>query len=329
MRRPAPLLILPAFLLLAACGAGKVAAPTATDATAADAKPTAAEAEDTPGSPVTLDAEQAGKLGLAVQPAAAAAFREEHAGFGQVWSHEAIAQLVADIATASAAEKQSKAALARLQQLAGSPGAFPADAGESAQRQASSDEAALQLARRKLSALLGDHPPFDAAGPELGDIASGRAKLVRVSFPLGAGPRQTPRELRLIGMGAEPGAKGWSAHAIWNAPADNAVPGYSYWAIASGAGLLEGDRLLVRAPEGAALPGALVPDAAVVVTDDRYWCFIEQPAGTYRRIEIDTRRPVASGYVVDHGVAPGDALVVHGAGLLLARMMGGGAGSEE
>lgn len=332
MRSTAPLLMaLPAFLLLAACGAGKGAAPAAADAAAAGGRPAAAEvkAEAAPGMPVTLAAEQARKLGLELQPAAAAAYREEREGFGQVWSHEAIAQVVADVATAAAAAKQSAAALARIQKLADSPGAFPADAVESAQRQASSDETALQLAERKRSALLGDRLPFKVPGAELSGLASGQAKLVRVTFPLGAGPRQTPRELRLLGLNNTAGAKGWKARAVWDAPADANVPGYSFWAIASGEGLLEGDRLLARAPDGAAQPGALVPDAAVVVSDDKYWCLVVQPPGTYRRVEIDTRRPVDAGYVVNHGVAAGDQLVVHGAGLLLARMMGSGAESEE
>jgi hypothetical protein len=314
------LLVLPAFLLLAACGAGKGAAPASA---ATGVEPAAA-----PGNPVVLDADQARKLGLELQPAAAATYREEREGFGQVWSHEAIAQVVADVATAAAAAKQSAAALARIQKLADSPGAFPADTVETAQRQASADESALQLAERKLSALLGDHLPFKVPGAELSGLASGEAKLVRVTFPLGAGPRQAPRELRLLGLNNDAGAKGWKARAVWNAPADASVPGYSFWAIASGEGLLEGDRLLARAPDGAAQPGVLVPDDAVVVSDDKYWCLVEQPQGTYRRVEIDTHRPVDAGYVVNHGVAAGDHLVVHGAGLLLARMMGSGADSE-
>jgi hypothetical protein len=311
--------ILPAFLLLAACGAGKGTAPPAAEA----------EVESKAGGAVKLDTEQSRKLGLEVQPAVAAAYREEHDGYGQVWSHEAIAQLVADVASAGAAAKQSGAALARIQKLADSPGAFPVDAVETAQRQASSDEVALQLAERKLSALLGDHLPFKVPSADLSALASGQAKLVRVTFPLGAGPRQTPHELRLFGLGNAAGAKGWKARAIWDAPADATVPGYSFWAIASGEGLLEGDRLQARSPDGTVQPGTLVPDAAVVVSDDKYWCMVEQPQGTYRRVEIDTRRPVDGGYVVNHGVATGDPLVVHGAGLLLARMMAGGAGSEE
>jgi hypothetical protein len=323
--------ILPALLLVTACGADKGIALSAGETLAADAKPIAAEAEveSTPGAPVKLDSEQASKLGLEVRPATAAAYREEHEGFGVVWSHEAIAQVVADVATAYAAVKQSGAALARMEKLGDSPGAFPVEAIETARRQASSDEAAWQLSDRKLSALLGDHPPFKVPGADLSALASGKAKLVRVTFPLGSGPRQTPRELRLFELNSEAAAKGWKARAIWNAPADTNVPGYSFWAIASGEGLMEGERLQARAPQGAAQPGVLVPVAAVVVSDDKYWCLVEQPQGTYRRVEIDTRHPVEGGYVVSQGIATGNPLVVHGAGLLLARMMARGGGAEE
>jgi hypothetical protein len=317
-------LLLPALLLLAACGSGKSPTPAAADAPGVAAKPgaAAAEAEATPGGPVTLEAEQVAKLGIKVHAAAAATYHEEHEGFGQVWSHEAIAQLVADVATANAAAMQSSAALARARKLGDSPGAFPADTVDSAQRQAATDEVALQLAERKLTALLGDHLPYKIPGAELSALATGQLKLVRVTFPLGAGPRHTPAQVRLFALNAAGDDKGWQARAIWNAPADAAVPGYSFWVAASGDGLLEGDRLVARAPEGAALAGALVPDAAVLVSDDKTWCLLEQPTGTFRRIEIDTRRPVDGGYVVHQGINPGDRLVVHGGGLLLARMMG-------
>ena len=323
--------LLPTLLLLAACGADQGAAPGAGETPAADAKPITAAQEEasTPGAPVTLNAERASKLGLEARPAVAAGYREEYKGFGVVWSHEAIAQVVADVATANAAAKQSGAALARMQNLAASPGAFPVEAIETAQRQASSDEAALQLAERKLSALLGDHLPFKVPSAELSVLANGQAKLIRVTFPLGSAPRQLPSEARLFELNSEAGTKGWKTRAIWNAPADTNVPGHSFWAIASGAGLLEGDRLQARAPDSAVQHGVLVPDAAVVVSGDKYWCLVEQPQGTYRRVEIDTARPVDNGYVMDHGIATGDLLVVRGASLLLARMMAGDTGSEE
>jgi multidrug efflux pump subunit AcrA (membrane-fusion protein) len=110
--------------------------------------------------------------------------------------------------------------------------------------------------------------------------------------------------------------------AIWDAPANPAVPGVSVWVSARGPGLAEGSRLLAFAGHGAKESAVFVPDSAVVVSDDRTWCFVEQPAGTYRRAAVATDRPVAGGYAVTDGVRVGDRLVVHGAGLLWARAMG-------
>ncbi len=319
---------------LAACG--HRAAPGTTEAAAAAPQPAAgspapeaADAADAaPGAPLALDKEQVAKLGLVLQPAAAATYRAEVEAFGQVWSHEAIAQLAAEVATAEAAARQSAAALARIQALAQTPGAFPADAQEGAQRQAATDAAALQLAHRRLSALLGDRMPAQMAGAGLADLASGRVKLVKITFPLGNGPRQVPAGLRLLPLGDAAATKGWQARAVWEAPSDSSVPGYSVWATASGDGLLEGDRLVARVPTGPAQAGVLVPDSAVLVSEDRLWCIVEKPEGTFRRVAIDTRRPVDAGYVVGGALAANDRIVVHGAGLLLARMMGAGAGAE-
>jgi hypothetical protein len=318
-----------ALLLLSACSGGKESPQAKTDASPTAAEPAGTEGEAPPGGPLSLSSGQVEKLGLKMQPASESAYHEELAGYAQVWSHEAVAQVVADVATAEAAARQSAAALARIQKLAGSPGAFPADATEAAERQASSDEAALLLAGRKLSALLGDSLPWKESTTVLAALASGRVKLVRITFPLGSGPRQTPHELRLLPLNEAPADKGWKSQVVWDAPADSTVPGHSVWATASGAGLLEGDRLLARAPEGRPLSGTLVPDAALVVSDDRYWCIVEKPAGTFRRVEIDTHRPVDAGYIMTQGISPGDRLVVRGAGLLLARIMNAGSDSEE
>jgi len=327
-----PLLLLAS--LCAALGAcGDHPAPAASEPAAAAAQPSAEPpateaAEAAPGAPLTLDKEQVARLGLVLQPVAAATYHAEVEAFGQVWSHEAIAQLAADVATAEAAVHQSAAALARIQALAQTPGAFPADVQEGAQRQAAVDAAAVQLAHRRLSALLGDRLPGLLASAGLTDLASGRVKLVKVTFPLGNGPRQVPASLRLLPLGDALGTKGWQAHAVWEAPSDSAVPGYSVWATASGDGLMEGDRLVARVPIGPAQAGVLVPDTAVVVSEDRLWCIVEKPEGTFRRVAIDTRRPVDAGYVVAGALAANDRLVVHGAGLLLARMMGAGAEAD-
>src|SRR5258708_39540772 len=103
-------------------------------------------------------------------------------------SKDAIAQAVADVTTAQAGLRLSQAALARIARLDGTAGAQSAAAHESAARQAAVDAAALRLGQAKLSALLGQRPP--SAGQHdskmLTALAEGHAKLLRVTFPLGA-----------------------------------------------------------------------------------------------------------------------------------------------
>src|SRR5207302_9130878 len=83
----------------------------------------------------------------------------EVGGYELVITREAIAQAVADLSTAAAVERQSRAALARSRRLAGTPGAMAVEAQEAAERQATVDQATLQLAQRKLSALYGRNAP--------------------------------------------------------------------------------------------------------------------------------------------------------------------------
>jgi hypothetical protein len=84
----------------------------------------------------------------------------------------------------------------------------------------------------------------------------------------------------------------------------------------------EGERLLVWAPgPGPSQPGVLVPAAAVVISDGKYWCYVEQKPRIYVRREIATDRPFDAGYFVTQGIAAGDKVVTAAAGLLLAREM--------
>ena len=189
-----------------------------------------------------------------------------------------------------------------------------------AQRQAGTDEAALALAVRKASALLGERPPWAAQGGELLDkLASGHAKLVRVTFPLGAAPGATPRRLRLSRMDGPTAAEQWTVQTVWDAPADPAVPGRSYFAALEQNPPAEGERLLAYAPLGASEAGVLIPAAAVVLSDGKYWCYTEDKPGTYVREAVDIGQPSGEGYFVKDGLKPGDRVVVKAAGLLLAR----------
>src|SRR5262249_46631106 len=116
-------------------------------------KPTPAAAkEESKEREVELTAEQVAKMGIEVAPAKSASRVPEVIGYGVIVNHDVVAQAVAEVATAEAAVNQSRAALARAQKLAGTPGAFGGDAEETAKKQSLVDTAALSLAQRKLSA---------------------------------------------------------------------------------------------------------------------------------------------------------------------------------
>ena len=107
-------------------------------------------------------------------------------------------------------QQQSRAVAARAQRLAGTPGAMAADAVENATRQVASDNAALELAQRRLSTVIGEGIPWrhHAATPLLQDLASGKAQAAARLLSPGrdAGRRTAQTARRPPGYGAQPAA---------------------------------------------------------------------------------------------------------------------------
>jgi hypothetical protein len=285
---------------------------------------------------VTLTAEQAKSVGVATEPAKPLQYTAETSGFGIVIPHDTIATAVAELTTAQAATRQSHAALERAQRLKGTPGAMSADAVETAARQAETDSAALALAEQRLTTIIGVGPP---GGPAKNDsvlhgLASGKIKLLRATFPLGALQGSMPATLRAAHLDAlSPAAvhpaQGWRLNSVWTAPADATLPGRSFFALLENTDAGEGERLLVWAPgAGQPQPGVVVPSASLVISEGRYWCYVETKPHVYERRQINPDRPVANGYFVTERIAAGDKVVTAAAGLLLARESNPSAGAD-
>jgi hypothetical protein len=313
------------------CGCHKTP-PTAAETAPADAKPVAAKPPDGPegaGEGVVLTPEQVEKLGLTTQTAQSTEYRDETAGYGVVVAHETVAQAVAELATAQATERQSRSALSRAQRLSGTPGAVSADVEETATRQAAVDAAALRLTTQRLATTLGLSPPWKTgdAGAILQDLADGRIKLVRVTFPLGTLTGGNPSSLRVAHIGVGKPA-GWRMSLVWDAPADASVPGRSFFALLKGSDVGEGERLQVWAPVGPSASGVIIPAAAAVMSEGKYWCYVEKKTGTFSRIEIDTSKPTPDGYFVTDAVAAGDKVVTTAVGQLLAKELNSGSESD-
>jgi hypothetical protein len=299
-----------------------------TDEKAEAAKPP--EAAEPKSGRVVLTPEEVEKIGVRTEEVKAAEYAEETLGFGTVIPRETIAQATAELATAEAAEKQSRSALARTRRLSGTPGAMSADVEETNARQASVDSAALVLARQRLSATFGQKAPWsNGANPALlQDLADGRAQLVRATFPLGTLSGEIPKTLRASRIGEAAAGKGWKMSLIWSAPADASVPGRSFFALLRGSDLGEGERITVSAPVGAAQAGVVIPAEAAVIKDGKFWCYVEEKPGTFVRTAIDTGRPFENGYFVAEGVKRGDKVVTNAAAQLVAKESNTGAESD-
>ncbi|HLJ39057.1 MAG TPA: hypothetical protein VKT54_11680 [Steroidobacteraceae bacterium] len=328
-RRPGPSAWAPRLAPL--CAALLVVAGCQRSQPPAGAAPAqAAEKASVEGEGVSLKPDEIEKAGIKTTPAAAARQAPESTGYALVLTRDAIAQAVADITSAAAAERQSRAVLLRSNSLAGTPGAMAVEVQEAAQRQATVDAAALALAERRMSATFGRDAPWkdDYASPVLAALASGQSKLVRVSFPLGALGPTVPAKLRLLRIGPAQAAKSFESDAVWSAPADASLPGRSFFAILKGSDVSEGERLLARAPVGAAVAGVIVPAAAVLIRGGKYWCYVEETPGHYVRKEIDISMPTDDGYFVAAGIAAGANIVTASAGELLAREVNPGSAAD-
>jgi len=271
---------------------------------------------------VVLSADEVAKLGITTAAAQPVMYTPGAQGYGLIVSHDVIAQVAADLQTASAAARQSQEALARGKRLASGPGALGTDAVESATRQVAADQAALELAHRKLTATLGQEFPRQRGGAEglLDELANGTVKLARVTFPPGVLAGARPKSLRVTMLDASPGATSWTTSELWDAPQDPALPGRSFFALLNAPEAAEGARLQVLAVAASGgVAGVLIPSSAVVVSSGQAWCYLRKKAGTFARTPIDTTRPLADGYFATAGVSPGDQVVTSAAGLLLAR----------
>ena len=270
---------------------------------------------------VKLKPEQVEAIGVTTRPVAAVEHRDETAGYGVVLTHDTIAQPLAELRSAEAAARQSQSALARARSLNGTPGAVSADVEETAARQAGVDSANLALARQKLASAIGTNPPWPAAqnSTVLEKIAASRVRLVRATYPLGVLSGALPKSLRATPLGAPGAAAGWTLQPVWPAPADATVPGRSVFALLEQNEAAEGERLVVYAPTGEAHPGVEVPAAALVMSEGKYWIYLEREPGTFERVEIRADAPTARGYFITSGVQAGDRVVDSGAGALLAQ----------
>ncbi len=307
------------LLLLSACDNSSTSAPSS-------------EAKEEPKTQgVAINAEQAAQIGLQTQNLAAAQYVPRVTGYGMVESLDTVAQLQADLAMASAAATESRATLARAQSLSrGSPAAIARSEVDAAVRTAASDEASLGLAQRKAIATFGKGAPWlNGHGEILAQLTSGKLLLVHASFTIGALPSGLPPYLEMTPLNRNESQQPVRSLQIWDAPADAAIPGRSFFALVPGSTFAEGQRLTVSAPAGTPQTGVLIPADAVLLSDNTAWYYSKASDGSYVRRPLDLSAPLPGGYFAHDNIKPGNAVVTAGAGLLLARELNPSTEVEE
>ena len=304
---------------LALCGCGR-------DDSAPEAE--AATEHDGPALGVVLDQDEAQKLGVAIAPIAAHVYQPFVAGTARVLDAQTTVAPLADLEKAETHARTSQSALKRARDLFRRDTAVSAEALEGAERQAADDDAQVKVARARASLEFGTEAPWLEAGRReslLASLASGATALVSVSFPSSLAGADPPYALELerIGSGAQ---SRWSATQTWLGPADPSVPGPTVLALVTTTadGPATGERLGARVVSGAPLDGTVVPASAIVLSGGEAWSYVLGDDGFARR-RVDLSRPVLQGYFQQQAFAPGESVVVAGAGLLLARETGGGA----
>jgi hypothetical protein len=267
-------------------------------------------------------------LGLLVSPAPPATYTPHVRGYGVVLNFSALAQSLASVAIAQAAVTESHAALEDARALFGQPHsnhAVSRQALDAAVHRAANDDAQLELAYRQETSVFGQHAPWRTSerdSPILARLASGHAVLVQATFPLGVTFPAAPTVFFVTHLNTGSDERSWTATNIWDAPSDPSIPGRSFYALVEDSDLAQGEHTLIVAPTGKPMSGVQISSDAVVLSEDKAWCYVFYAPHTFYRLPIDLDRALDGGYFVARGIAPNQPVVVKGAGLLLARELG-------
>jgi hypothetical protein len=146
--------------------------------------------------------------------------------------------------------------------------------------------------------------------PELRRILAGREWLVELT--LDASAKHLPPSTILL---TTPSGSQISARLISSFPQANPViQGLNYvYAIPAMPGFAPGLNLAAEIPAGAMQRGVVIPASAVVWSAGEAWAYKQTASGQFQRLPVSTDAPVADGWFVTAGFAPGDRVVTRAA----------------
>ena len=281
-------------------------------------------------SPAVLSSDQIKRAGIVLETLRPARFARSIPALGAILDPVPLIRLHGDIAAADAAVAGAKAkVLLEQQQMVQAKALYrrgqiiSMSDYQKAAEDLAANQAALAGARVKRAALLAEASArwgaamagaLRSGSDPLPQLAAGRAILVGLSLPPGAGLADPPREVE-----AEIAGNHIALHLI--GPVPGMLGGYP------GQSLLYHGNAQAEAPVGATVSAALsagpersgviVPRSAVVWQGGTAFVFRADAGNRFEPVSIATGAPAASGYFVPAVLSPGDRVVVHGAALLL------------
>ena len=264
-----------------------------------------------------LDAAAQRHMGVVTAPLAAARPAAGATGFARALDPVPLATLDSDIAVAASALAASQAQAARTRSLYAADKTVSKQVADVAQAQARGDAARLTLLHRRLAL---EWSPALAAmsdarrGALIGDVAAGRAALVRIDAPsaMRAGSMVT------LDLGRGIGARASVLGPLRSG--DPRVQSVGQLGVVRGSAALRlGTSAVatVKLASGTGPTGVLIPRAALLRTGGQAFAYVlSGPASFERRAVAGSADP--AGFVVMSGFRPGERVVVSGAAQLFA-----------
>lgn len=296
-----------------------VTVPSATPAAAATAP-----AAPLPAVAVSIDDDSRAQLDLATVPAEAGETSETSEtidGTGRVLDPLPLADAVLARAAARAALAPARSEAQRVRGLhrnRENASDRELEAADAAERKAALDATAAELhLRAAWGGALAERTDLEAL---IGELAAGRAGLVRIEVPAGVGDEGAPIRLALQSASRE--HRPLEAHLLGPAPTTDPLLQGRAWLV-----LIESD----APPPGTMLRAQLelparpatgvwvwVPDSAIVRAGGDAFVFVETRRNRFERRDVAGMHTGPPGRLVSGQVAAGDAVVTRGAQQLLA-----------
>lgn len=229
-----------------------------------------------------------------------------------------------DIAKARAAANASQAEYARLLQLNQGGQNVSEKSVETARAASESDAAVFENAQQSLAVLKSSIPLhwgavvpgwLEQGSPQLDALLAQHEYLLQVTAASGAGwTAPGPATVQL------PDGAHAASHLISVLPQLDPrlqAPSFLY-SVAAHPGLIPGINLPVFLPSGPLRNGVTVPYSSVVWWQGSAWCYVEEQANKFTRMEVSTANPTPGGWFVSEGIATGARVVTAGAQTLLS-----------